>query len=219
MIVFRGTRTVSPDKINIKHSTNGYYGKGTYYALDEETAFRYSSNAIEPITWNLISIVECSFFNPLIISNQDISNLSHFLPEHSLKLSEVLQNKLNTNELMGSHLCSVAAQAGYDAILTKGKVEGGEQLILPEGSSATIAPVSYILFLPLRNSSISESFIEHFNGLGFNAKRIPQHIRLEFSSDQIELAMTTVNFFNKANSLDVLSVDFDKNTVEYYEED
>ena len=139
MELFRATKDISPAEINHRWVGDAVYGKGTYFALKREVAERYLTPSSKV---KVLFHYNCEPKNTLVLSSEDIPRLKHFVSDETLTVTDSFARKLNkdTTEIQSPDLCNLAQEAGYDSIILRGEVEGGEQLIIPEGSNLEVFP-------------------------------------------------------------------------------
>lgn len=136
LYAYRGTSGIDPKKIKDRFDGDGHFGRGTYFALTEEGARSYLDLDNPPSYITDYSIV---LKEPLILINKDqtsgLFNTAKKLDLVALGLAEKFKAKTLPN---ASHLGAASLKAGYDGVILKGMIDGGDQILIPTGSKAKI---------------------------------------------------------------------------------
>jgi hypothetical protein len=140
---YRGTNYVTEENIRKTnlHVGSGHFGNGMYLSPDADVAISYvDKNKPDPylaeyrIEGRILEMRNndpaSGLFNP---NNPIIFNKLEHVPQ---KLQAVI---LNSQEALGA----LVLKKGYDAVSLAGEyIDGGEQLLIPEGSKAKIKLIS-----------------------------------------------------------------------------
>ena len=156
-------------------------------------------------------------------SNHDIRNLQKFSidPERkdNLLLSPDLAKKLDVQDKVDpTEIAWLTIDSGYLALLLTGSVEGGEQVVIPKGSHATLDLVRLHIGLHAYSEDMFQLFKEEVESkFGLMKKEYGCHW-FSFTPDQAEAALELLNF-HMSLGIDVYKVDYKALTVEYNDED
>ncbi len=130
--LYRGIKGHSFHEIDPLHDGNGVFGRGTYYALNPSTARDYADDDI----YNWLLKYEFKFVKPLVITSPkdlDLEDSTHGVREcFSPSLIDNFSDERGC-EIDTSNLSMYAGELDYDAIFMKGRVDGGEQVLIPSG--------------------------------------------------------------------------------------
>jgi len=139
--VYRGTSGIAPKSIKPKFDGDGHFGRGTYFAITEENARSYMDSDNPPTVLTEYSVMLKA---PLILINRDDQKSALFNTAKALDLKQLgLAEKFKAKKLERTEdLGQAALKAGYDGIVMKGMIEGGDQLLLPLGSKAKVKQLS-----------------------------------------------------------------------------
>lgn len=148
--VFRATSGIEIDELrkNPKYEGNGDFGLGTYFALNEETARTYLDLDVQPavlgeykVTGRMLEI-NAKKESDFVYGKINLVNLG-------------ISDQLGRKELgRTDELGKAILDAGYDAVILKGYIDGGEQLFIPSGSRAKVSLIGY---------DIEEEFVNQGN--------------------------------------------------------
>jgi hypothetical protein len=225
MNVFRGYKNIKPSDINHRFISNGFYGPAIYLALSFEDAERYAADTNNSRRKVIIEY-ELNDSKLLNLTNSDIFNLEKFSIDNNsaldkeLKLSEQTQEILTSNKNIDpTTLAATAFNSGYSGIRLTGKVEGGEQIIIPKESDTTINKIATHVGLWFFNDSIKEKFQEAIEQI-LNSKLKKQYGYYWFSySSEKDQIINELLDFHESLGFDISKVNYLHKTVEYYEED
>lgn len=229
MKFFRGYRDIHLQEINHRLISQGYYGPAIYLALSLEGAQAYSSPWSSHSKIQVVGEYSLDETKLLPISNGEVLNLQKFSVDpysqldQELKLSSSFQEILQTKEasIAPAQLAQLALKQGFDGLLLTGKVEGGEQVVVPQNSSMAIKLTHLHLGVWIGNEAIALAFKEALLSL-YNIPVLKQGGWYWFSypqtlSPEMDKLM---NFHSSLGHLsDVREVNYLTQTATFYEED
>jgi hypothetical protein len=221
MRIYRAVTDIKPEDVNHRWIGDAVYGRGTYFALSLDVAERYLNHATR---YKVVFTYDCAPNNAAKLSTQDIPALGHFLSDNRLPVSSSFKSKFtySGDEITGHDICRVAQAAGYDCLILTGAVEGGEQLIIPEGSSLAVVPSGLSFAFRGLNEKIRNLDLAHLEGmLGIKIRSVLNGwVFLDIELRNIQALSSFLCVFEKLGSgCDVLSCDFKTGAVEYCDED
>jgi len=138
--IFRGVKDVFPSQVDHRYNGDGVFGRGTYYALQEETAEKYASGAIGLEPYDRFAMIfgySVAPQNPITITPKKAKGLTSYA-----KLIELDEDFAEEHGLHESfprdQLGAQALGSEFDAvILLEGRgqgIDGEEQMLIPKGS-------------------------------------------------------------------------------------
>lgn len=215
---------MTPHAINHRLISNGYYGPAVYLAFTFDDAEAYTTG------WKhshikVVGEYEVDEGQLLSLSNDNISNLHHFSLDPSrenshFKLSDSLCQTLQTGkEIHCEEFASICVLKGYSGLKLTGRVEGGEQVVIPYNSNLAVNLVATHVGVWIFDSHQKQAFrdaIEHL----FNQKVTvaPGEVWFRYTPEESGIVEELLNFHQKLGH-NVMKVDYINKTVEYYDED
>jgi hypothetical protein len=148
--LYRAVRDIPLTEINPQHPGKGVFGPGTYYAHQLWNAATYSVN----FDWmKTIGVYDVSFPNILVLESGEVKGLGFVSDTGRLCFNPEAQEKLY-GEAHDSDLCingkdlgKEVKELGFDAVSLEGHVDGGEQVLIPQGSTVTPRLLYYLVKL------------------------------------------------------------------------
>jgi hypothetical protein len=226
MKVFRGFRNIDIHDVDHHFLSNGYYGPAVYVALNFDAAESYTTGVYD-YKRKVIGEYELDESKMLTCSNEDILNLQKFSIDKdsqldkTLKISIELSSKLSlqSQEIDPQSIGKIALEAGYTALKLIGKVEGGEQVVIPKDSPEKLTLVRTHVSRWISSSKISEQYQLEVERLFGSVSKINGSYWFSFTPDQTEDAVSLLSFHDMIHQPEVQSVDYFKRKVDYYEEE
>ena len=217
MHFFRGTKNIRPALLDHRKISNNFFGIGSYYALTFEAAERYGSGRLQVVTK-----YEIEPMNSLSISNHDIKNLDHFLPTDRLGCTADLQKQMNLKEpyFIADQICNLASVAGFDSILVRGRVEGGEQLIIPAQSPLQVTPLGFSVRFFIFNPDFASALVSYLKDeWNVGVENYHGYHSFYVDKNRLEDLESLLDFLERSDfGKDCLSYNFKMRTFEFYDE-
>lgn len=146
--VFRAVKDILPDKIDDRFPGKGVFGDGTYYALDEKTAFKYATGSYSsPFKkFSIIIAYKLQVQNPLTITPKLVDGLEENVEWISFKEDEDAEELGMHSSFERPKLARMAKDSGFDSVIIKGppnKVDGGNQILVPVDSQVNLTPIKF----------------------------------------------------------------------------
>ena len=225
MKVFRGTRDISPAEIDHRRISQGVFGSATYFATNLSDAVMYSGGGYgdckvvchyELPDQDLLVIEEGEFDVKLVVDAKE-----------SRRINSKLKEKIDyqNSEIAPVNLAKISLQSGYTGVWLKGFVEGGEQVVIPEGSNSSISLLKMDISLSKRilgSSKIKNpitEFIQIMESIGIVVIEEDYYLKFSLNPKQSAEIEKYFNFiFNKLRGRSFYSINFNLLQVEEYEE-
>ena len=224
MIVYRGTRDVSPIELEHFKKAQAVYGDATYYALHYSDARMYSLGGYGYCA--IVCTYEISPKNCLIIKEGSWSIKHISDAKKPQPLTKELQDRLDyqNSQLAPVQLSKVATESGYDAIHLQGFVEGGEQLVVPNEINLEVLSLDVSLSKSILGYSKIGDQVEKFKSCLLDKGIVVKenNYQLEFSLSSSQLIQLTDLFkflFEVTKGRSFYDINYETLQIESYEGD
>lgn len=151
LTVYRATNDVYPSAVNHLYKGSGVFGNGTYFGLDYETAQHYCASLEE---FSIVCRYRLAPNESARITSDDFEGLRE-ASKNKLKVKSAEAEDLATEDIgtivPAKSLSKKAIEAGVDALIIDGdtpdEVDGGPQVLVPEGQKPKIDLEHFHLYI------------------------------------------------------------------------